>query len=378
MVRYSSIRFLIALAVKLNLHISQMDAITAFLQGELSEEIYMRQPESFSDGTEKVCRLNKSLYGLKQSSRVWNEKLSRVLKKLGLNQSTADQCIFSSCSEGKILIVAIYVDDILIFDNDDKARENLKCKLQEHFKMKDIGEATSVLGVRIARSADGSIALDQSYYIEKILKRFNMIECKPISTPMDANEKLSSEMCPKTAEERDELKDVPYQELIGSLMFAAQITRPDICFAVSKLSQFNMNFGKQHWQAAKRVLRYLRGTIDKKLCYHKSKTSELVGYCDSDWAGDIDQRRSTTGYVFTMCDGAVSWATKQQKTVALSTTEAEYMAMVAAIQESIWLQRLKAKFSTKKRRRLFYFATIVALFNWQKMVAITREQNIWT
>lgn len=342
-VRYSTIRFLIAMAVKFDLEIHQMDAVTAFLQGELSEEIYMQQPDQFSDGSSKVCRLKKSLYGLKQSSRVWNEKLNSALIELGLKRSAVDQCIYFAESESVILIIAIYVDDLLIFSNNSKKRDDLKERLSNRFKMKDIGTAVSILGMNIERHDDGSISIDQRIYIEGIIKRFNMHECNPVSSPMDANQKLSKDMCAKSDEERGELSDIPYQELIGSIMYAAQVTRPDICFAVSSLSRFNGNFGQAHWVAAKRVLRYLKGTANVKLTYRKDALQEIEGHCDADWAGDVDERRSSTGYVFTTCGAAVSWATKRQPTIALSSTEAEFMSIVAAIQEALWLKRFETE-----------------------------------
>lgn len=148
------------------------------------------------------------------------------------------------------------------------------------------------------------------------------------------------EMCPKNQSEADEMSRVPYQEAIGSIMYAAQLTRPDICFAVSALSRYNQKPGKAHWNAVKRVFRYLKGTVDAKLVFRRDGNSEIIGYCDADWANDIDQRRSTTGYVFLLHGAAISWNAKRQQTVALSTTEAEYMSLSSATQEAIWLKTL--------------------------------------
>lgn len=342
--RYSSIRFLLAMAVKFDLAIHQMDAVTAFLQGELNEEIYMNQPVCFSDKSEKVCHLKKSLYGLKQSSRVWNNKLNSVLtQKLGYNRSSVDQCIYFRNSEQNTIVLAVYVDDILIFGSNSTMITKLKKGLSQHFKMKDIGAVSSVLGMHIVRNTDGSISIDQKQYLKDVLHRFNMTDSNPVNTPMDPNQRLSKDMCPTSDEERAEMASIPYQEAIGCIMYAAQISRPDIGFAVSTLSRYNTNYGKAHWSAVKRVLRYLKGTIDMKLTYRKDSEGEMVGYCDADWAGDQDERRSTTGYAFQLQGGAVSWATRKQPTIALSSTEAEFMSMVAAIQEALWLKRFECE-----------------------------------
>lgn len=340
-VRYTSLRFLFALAAKHNLMIHQLDAVTAFLNGDLEEEIFMVQPEGFDDGSGRVCALKKSLYGLKQSSRVWNKTLNEVLLKFGLQRSEVDQCVYHYIDGEKILYVAIYVDDVLVFCNDLDTINELKLDLAKNFKMKDLGEAFSVLGVRITRDYQkGTIKIDQTKYIEEILNRFSMSDCKAVSTPIDVCQKLSSEMCPTDDNEKQEMAKIPYMQAVGSLLFAAQITRPDISYAVNLLSRFNTNPGKAHWSAVKRVMRYLKGTANKGLVYGPDPRS-LVGFCDSDWAGDVDDRRSTTGYIFLLQGGAISWCTRRQRTVALSSTEAEYMSMVSAMQECIWLQRLQ-------------------------------------
>lgn len=340
-VRYQSIRLLLATAVKLNLYIRQMDAVTAFLNGELQEEVYMRQPKGFEDGTNRVCKLKKSLYGLKQSSRVWNIRLNETLLKFGLKRSKIDPCVYFLINGPKIIVVAIYVDDVLIFTNDISLENRLKSELCADFKMQDMGEATSVLGVRITRNKDdNSIAIDQSHYIAEMLKRFGMTDCNAVSTPLDPNQKISSKMCPTDDQGKAEMASKPYMEAVGSLLFAAQNTRPDISYAVNLLSRYGTNPGKAHWAAAKRVFRYLKGTADKKLTFERTPT-EILGYCDADYAGNLDTRQTTTGYVFIFQGAAISWASKLQKRITLSSTESEYIAMVAAAKESIWLKQLQ-------------------------------------
>lgn len=338
-VRYTSIRCLIALAAKWKMNIDQMDAVTAFLQGDLEEEIYVQQPEGFDDNSGRVCKLNKSMYGLKQSSRQWNIKLDGVLKSFGLTKSTVDPCVyFNQCSS---LIIAIYVDDVLIFWRDKDVRDDLKNALSNAFRMKDIGVARNCVGLNITFTKEG-IAIDQSTYTKAVLHRFGMDDCKPQSTPSDTNQKLTTEM----ATEDIGLDEVPYQEAVGSLLYLVQGSRPDIAFAVSDVSRFNSKYGNPHWTAVKRIMRYLKYTINHSILYRYSVSDDLNGFCDSDWASDIDKRRSCTAYVFLLAEGAISWGCKRQPTIALSTTEAEYMALSAGTQEAIWLRQFFQQFDS--------------------------------
>lgn len=340
-VRYSSIRYLIALAAKFDLEFEQMDAVTAFLQGDLDEEVYVVQPKEFKQGNQ-VCRLNKAIYGLKQASRQWNKKLDAAIKEVGLQQSRVDPCIYHRIQSGKMFFLAVYVDDILLFSNDGVTKKSVKEHLQKRFKMKDLGEATSCVGLHITRDRrEGKIFIEQSKYINEILSRFNMSDCKPVTTPYDPNQKLSVDMAPKSEMEIREMANVPYQAAVGSILYLTQGTRPDIAFAVNTVAKFCNNPGKAHWVAVKRIFRYLRGTANAKLVFSRSASSDLTGYCDADWASDPDERRSCTGYVFTLQGGAISWNCKRQPTVALSTTEAEYMALSSAIQEAMWLKQFQ-------------------------------------
>lgn len=280
------------------------------------------------------------LYGLKQASRAWNHKLNTALLVFGLSRSEVDPCIYYSVRKDSMLYVAVYVDDLLIFTNDQQVKHALKANLMQRFKMKDIGKASCILGMQIERNRQSvTLNINQSRYIKDVLSRFGILDNNPISTPMDHTQKLSAEMCPKNNTEMAEMKDVPYQEAIGSIVFAAQITRPDICFAVNSVSRYVNNPGKPHWMAVKRILRYLKGTISAKLEFSNNTNSTLTGYCDADWASDLDHRNNT-GYVFKMQGGAVSWNVRKQPTIALSTAEAEYMSLAAASQEAIWLKQV--------------------------------------
>ena len=185
-----------------------------------------------------------------------------------------------------------------------------------------------------------TMKIGQSQYITDVLARSGMDQCNATSTPIDLNQKLTEEMCPNNDDKLQQMKDVPYMEAVGSLLFAAQITRPDVCFVVNMLSRFSQNPSKARRNAVKRGMRYLKGTVDKSLIYI-GKSSEIIGFCDADWDSDIDSRRSTTGYVFIHQGAAISWATRRQRTIALSTTEAKFMSLVAAVQEFIWFNRFQ-------------------------------------
>ncbi|KAG7299880.1 hypothetical protein JYU34_016900 [Plutella xylostella] len=339
-VRYSSMRYVIGLAAKHDLKIHQLDAVSAFLQGDIDEDIYMAQPPNFQDGS-KVCKLNKSIYGLKQASRQWNKKLNSILIEIGMSRSKVDPCIYYRITnEHDILFLTVYVDDILCFYNNEDTAVMIKKKLNEKFHMKDLGEAKFCIGFKISQNTTckNGISLDQSLYIEKILNRFNMSDCKPVSSPCDPNVQLEKAKCEEEVE-----KNIPYHELIGCLLYLSQGTRPDIAYIVNQLSRFNNKPTSQHWIAAKRVLRYLKGTLNTKMMFKKNN-SDIVGYCDADWASDTEDRRSCSGYVFLFQGAAISWCSKRQPTIALSSTEAEYMSLTIAVQEAIWLKQLEEDF----------------------------------
>jgi len=211
----------------------------------------------------------------------------------------------------------------------------LKRKLANSFAMKDLGAAKQIFGMRITRDGKNhKLTLSQNEYIQKVLKRFNMHNAKPVSTPFSSHFKLNKEMCPKTQEDMDYMSKVPYASAVGSLMYAMVCTRLNIAHAVGVVSRYMNNPVKEHWMAVKWIFRYLKGTKNQSLCFGGSKIS-LQGYVDADMAGDRDNRRSTTGYVFTIGGTAVSWVSKIQSVVALSTTKAEYVAATKASKEMI-------------------------------------------
>ena len=340
-VRFASVRLILAIVAHLDLELFQMDVKTAFLNGELDEEIYMDQPVGFEvKGQErKVCRLQRSIYGLKQSSRQWYFRFHNSITSFGFEMIEEDHCVYIKRSKKSVIILSLYVDDILLAGNDMSSIVATREWLSSTFEMKDMGEANYVLGVKIVRDRSKKLlCLSQETYIKKILERFRMQNSKPIDTPMEKGHALNLDQCPKNDEEKKCMSTVPYAAAVGSLMYAMLCTRPDICYAVGLVSRYQSNPGPAHWSAVKRIFRYLRGTADLALSYHAGDL-RLKGYSDADWGCDIDGRKSTSGYAFILGGGAISWCSKKQTCIALSTMEAEYVACSAAVQEAVWLRR---------------------------------------
>jgi len=318
------------------------DFHSAFLNGELNadEEIFMEQPPDYeeSDRRKYCVKLFKSIYGLKQAGRKWYEVVCRTLANLGFTKCEADPAVFFIHSNDDIIVLAIHVDDCTITGTCTKLIQEYKAKIKSKHSLTDLGPVNWLLGIKITRDLEArTIALSQSSYIDSILTRFNFTDLKSFSTPMDPSIHFSKSQCPQTLEETAEMRRVPYREAIGSLMYCAVATRPDIAFSVSLLSQFIENPGKVHWEAVKRVFRYLAGTRDWKLVYG-SNSKGLEGFTDADSASQ-EHRHAISGYAFLIDGGAVSWSSKKQELVTLSTAEAEYVAATHAAKEALWLRR---------------------------------------
>lgn len=329
--RITSIRVLIAIAALHNLEIHQMDVKTAFLNGELEEEIYMEQPEGFvAPGNEKkVCRLVKSLYGLKQAPKQWHEKFDKTMLSNGFKINECDKCVYIKNAPNEYVIICLYVDDMLIMGNNSKVISSTKKMLTKHFDMKDMGVADVILGIKISKTSDG-LSLSQSHYVETILKKFKAYDDKPVKSPVD----LGIYLAKNTGEPVSQLE---YSRVIGSLMYITNCTRPDIAYIVNKLSRFTSNPSVVHWKALNRVLRYLRHTVEYGLHYSKYP-AVLEGYTDANWISDTKDSKSTSGYVFTIGGGAVSWKSSKQTCIARSTMESEFIALDKAGEEAEWLR----------------------------------------
>ena len=329
--RISSIRMLIVIAVIHNLEIHQMDVKIAFLNCDLNEEIYMEQPEGFivSSQEKKVCRLVKSLYGLKQAPMQWHEKFDSVMMTNGFKINECDKCVYVKNTEHEFVNICLYVDDILIMGSNNEVIKTTKEMFNNKFDIKDLGVADVILGIKISKTPY-ELKLSQSHYIEKNLKKFKQNDSSPMRTPVDVNLHLSKN-------NGKSLSQQEYAQTIGSLMYVMNCTRPNIAYAVGKLSRYTSNPGPDHWKAIVRVLRYLKYTQNYGL--HCSKYPAILeGYCDANWISNTKDSKSTSGYLFTLGGGAMSWKSSKQTCIARSTMESEFIALDKAGEKAKWLR----------------------------------------
>lgn len=328
-----TIRALISIAASENMSLTQFDVSTAFLYGKLEEEVFMKQPEGYVDGSDSVCRLQRSLYGLKQAPRCWNKRFSDFLIKLGFVKSDADPCLFVKKEEKDILLIALYVDDGLLASNNLSLKEDFIRSLKKEFKI-TVKPASYYLGLEIERIEDGSIRISQLTYTKKLLERFGMANCKMVSTP------ITKEQNQPGKDDEPRTEHFPYRQAVGALMYLMTGTRPDIAYAVSVASRTLENPSWNDWIRVKRIFRYLQGTSSYGIIYRSDCKGYLKGFSDADHGGDESTGRSTTGVVCTYANGAISWMSQRQTSVAISTTEAEVVAASEGARELIWLKRL--------------------------------------
>ncbi|CAL1381785.1 unnamed protein product [Linum trigynum] len=323
------VKLLLAIAAAKNWHLHQMDVSNAFLNGDLEEEIYMELPPGLRELSHlqgKVCRLKKSLYGLKQASRQWYLKLTEFLTKLGFQQSYEDYSVFKTST----VVLVIYVDDIIVAGPNLEDIQSVKTQLQKGFKVKDLGNLKYFLGLEIARTQAG-ISLCQRKFCLEMLENADFLECKPAKTPISMKATLS-------AEDGTLLDDGSnYRHLLGQLQYLTS-TRPDICFPVQQLSQFQDRPTTVHLKALHRILRYLKGCPAQGLWFSSSSSLQLSGYCDSDWATCPDSRKSITGYCTFLGSSLITWKSKKQSTVSRSSSKAEYRAMAQLACQVQWLK----------------------------------------
>ena len=331
--KMSTVKVLLSVAANHGWSLSQMDVKNAFLHGELEEEVYMKIPPGhpLCGDPSRVCKLNKSIYGLKQSPRAWHAKLSSTLEDLGFTRSSADSSLYVQTGQTEKLMVLIYVDDLIITGSNADSIAALKKKLQGKFPVKDLGPLKYFLGIEVATSRKG-LFLNQRKYTIDLLRDSNMLNSKPANTPFDSKLQLDKLGDPL---------DSPnyYQKLVGKLIYLT-ITRPDISFAVSLVSQYMHAPTVVHLCMVKRILRYLKKTIGRGIVMRRNGHTDIIGFSDSDWAGNTIDRRSTTGYCMFVGGNLVSWKSKKQPVVARSSAEAEYRAMAAASCEMVWLKNL--------------------------------------
>ena len=349
-VKSTTIRAVLSLAVTNNWPLRQLDVQNAFLHGNLKEKVYMKQPPGFIDPQRPnhVCLLHKSLYGLKQAPRAWFERLSKALSDLGFKGSKTDPSLFIYSRGQTLLYILVYVDDIIVTGNDRGTIDNIIFQLGSAFALKDLGPLNYFLGIEIVPHGFG-IMLSQKKYILELLQKAGLSSCNPMSSPMVASSSLS-------LDDSDVFSDPSkYRQVVGALQYVT-LSRPDIAFAVNKVCQYMHAPTENHWSAVKRILRYLHGTVEYGMLIRRSSGStlqaftdvlwkgspntSLEAFSDADWAGDSDDRRSTGGFAIYLGSNLISWTARKQRTVSRSSTEAEYKALADTVAELTWLQAL--------------------------------------
>lgn len=333
--RMDTIRLVLALVAQKGWPLFQLDVKSAFLHGELKEEVYVEQPPGYvvKGAEKKVYRLRRALYGLKQAPRAWYSRIEAYFLKEGFEKCPYEHTLFlKKSSQGMFLLVCLYVDDLIFTGNDETLFRSFKHSMMKEFDMTDLGRMRYFLGLEVLQRSDG-IFVCQKKYAQEVLERFNMADCNAVFNPIVPGFKLDKDSASMAVD------NTLYMQMVGSLMYLTS-TRPDIMFVVSLLSRYLAHPTDIHLQAVKRVLRYIKGTLTYGIFYKQVGNKELLAYTDSDYAGDLEDRKSTSGFLFSLSSAAVSWSSKKQPVVTLSTTEAEFIAAASCACQAVWLRRI--------------------------------------
>lgn len=345
----TTLRILLTVAGQKKMAVHHLDVKCAYLHGKLKEEVYMQQPKGFVvPGKEKfVCRLERSLYGLKQAARVWNETISAMLKELKFTRSVSDPCLYvKRLDNGGVVYLLIYVDDMIVASTDKAEIRLIEEELRKKISLTSLGEVHQFLGVRVTRDDEGYFSLDQNLFIKVLAQRFGLQDAKGSNIPLDPGYYRIRTNSPPLDTNED------YHSLVGVLLYIAVNTRPDIAASVSILSRQVSKPTETDWLELKRVVRYLLKTVDYKLKLISAEGELLVltGYCDADWSGDPSDRKSNSGYLFQLGKATICWASRKQTSVSLSSMEAEYMALSEACRELVWLRQLLEEMGERQRK----------------------------
>lgn len=340
--RWDTIRTILATAASKGWSVYQLDVKSAFLHGELHEDVFVDQPQGYNKMDGKVYKLKKALYGLKQAPRAWYSKIDSYFSEEGFEKCSHEHTLFVKYDdEGEVLIVSLYVDDLIFTGSSEKMFEDFKQSMKRKFAMTDMGKMRFFLGVEVIQN-DNGIFIHQKKYANDVLMRFDMSECNSVNSPIVPGNKLIKEADGKLVDA------TVYRQIIGCLMYLLA-TRPDMAYSVCLVARFMDKPKEVHLIAAKRILRYLKGTLSLGILYKKGGELTLKGWTDSDYAGDTEDRKSTGGYVFKLGSSSVSWSSKKQAIVTLSTTEAEYVAANAGACQAIWLKRILEHLDQKQK-----------------------------
>ncbi|KAK2385434.1 putative mitochondrial protein [Trifolium repens] len=340
--RLESIRLLLGVACILKFKLYQMDVKSAFLNGYLHEEVYVEQPKGFTDPVypNHVYKLKKALYGLKQAPRAWYERLTQFLVGQGYRKGGSDQTLFVKQVKGKFMIAQIYVDDIVFGGMSNTMVQHFVQQMQSEFEMSLVGELTYFLGLQIKQMED-TIFICQSKYARNIVRKFGLDNASHKRTPAPTHLKLTKD------EQGVGVDQSMYRSMIGSLLYLTA-SRPDITFAVGVCARYQSEPKVSHLNQVKRILKYVNGTCDYGMMYSHCEDSSLCGYCDADWAGSADDRKSTSGGCFFLGSNLISWFSKKQNCVALSTAEAEYVAAGSSCTQLVWMKQMLKEYDVEQ------------------------------
>ena len=335
----TTLRALLTIAGREKMIVNHYDIQSAYLNADVSHEVYMKQPDGYVHGKNNlVCKLNKNLYGLKQGANEWNKKLHDILSKNSYKRSENDMCLYSKQDGENRMYISVHVDDIIVAATDMSMITKFEKQMNEVVALKNLGKLHYYLGLQFERTDDGTFLLHQQSYIEKKLKEFNLSDSRPSNIPVDTGYQKS-----RPESQECLTNDDVYRRAIGSLLYLSTNSRPDIAVGTSILARHVSNPKQADWIEVKRIFRYLNKTKEKKLRLGSSddqSTHQLIGYADADWGGDAEERKSNTGYVFIFLGATISWASRKQSMVTLSSTEAEYIALAEAAQEAMYLCRI--------------------------------------
>ena len=323
--------------------VHHLDVKTAFLNGDLVEDVYVSQPDGYAvRGKEQmVYKLSKALYGLKQAPRAWNVKLDNCLKKLGFKKCASEAAVYTRGVGKTRLILGVYVDDLIVTGGDPDEIATFKRQMTSEFEMSDLGLLSFYLGIEVKQESD-CITIKQTSYAKKVLSRFGMTDCNPTKVPINPGTVLHDDKQGVAVDATE------YRRIVGCLRYLLH-TRLDLAFSVGIASRFMERPTVLHQNAIKQILRYVQGTLNYGLVYTREEKEEiLTGYSDSDHGGDRDHRRSTGGMAFYLNGGLITWCSHKEKTVALSSCEAEFMAATAAAMQAMWLRSLLSELTRKK------------------------------
>ena len=362
-----AVRILLAVAVSKGWVTLHLDIKGAFLYARLKdeEEIWVRLPAipGSSDRSSKVVKLRKSLYGLRQSPKLWYGHLAATLRQLGFTRSKANDCLFSRVTKTDAVHLLVYVDDLLIVGTADAVAQ-VKEELARKYTTSDLGECTQFLGIKVERRPDG-LFLSQKAYAERIVEKAGMEDAKPASTPLPMAHPLYEPRTETTEADRKFMERAPYRELLGSLLFLATRTRPDLMAAVSMLAKFQADPGIKHWKSLKSVIRYLKATSPYGILLPSGGAGvQLTAYSDADWARDQERRRSRTGYLLTVNGGPVVWCSKLQPATTMSTTEAEFYALSTCIRDVVWVRALLADLQSRQQSETVIYQDNLGTIRW--------------